>query len=80
MKVVFISDTQQPNKEKGAMHEPTPPWFPCTISQCPNGCICLQFGMAMIHLPRGEFASFVAKAVEALQSIEGHKPAVEMCN
>lgn len=43
--------------------------YPISITSCHNGCICLQFGMTMIHLSPSEFERLVATANEALTGL-----------
>lgn len=48
--------------------EPTP--VPCSISVCQNGCVILQFGVALIHLEPKSFEAFVGEALRTLARIE----------
>lgn len=41
-----------------------------SITRCPSGCICLQFGPAMIHLTLDEFRAFVSEASYMARQLE----------
>lgn len=41
-----------------------------SISMCHGGCVCMQFGMTMVHLPAGDFPAFVTLLLQALPEIE----------
>lgn len=48
--------------------------LPMNIQGCPNGCVCLSFGAAAIHLQPEEFIRFMGLAAEALSRMTVRKP------
>ncbi|MBI2058485.1 MAG: hypothetical protein HYT87_01805 [Nitrospirae bacterium] len=40
--------------------------LPMAIRGCPNGCVCLSFGVAAVHLQPEEFVRFMGLASDAL--------------
>jgi len=41
----------------------------CSIWVCAHGCVCLQFGINTVHLPREAFFQFMLAAREVLEAM-----------
>ncbi|MBZ0254148.1 MAG: hypothetical protein K8I02_12480 [Candidatus Methylomirabilis sp.] len=44
--------------------------IPFTISRCESGCVCLHFGVTVVHLRPVDFAAFMRQANGALRSLQ----------
>ncbi|MBI2335287.1 MAG: hypothetical protein HYU97_00775 [Deltaproteobacteria bacterium] len=45
----------------------------CAITICPNGCICLHFGVTAIHLSYQDFLIFVQNVAQTVLDLDERK-------